>query len=221
MSELPDGARGGRDENRVPGLRPPELEQAAHDVQLVRELVRLGAQSFGEALGALELSGELGPDYGGLVRRKNVLSVMMQCFAICCVVSLLWLLGGYSLAFGDGGAHHRVQPVGGDDEAALKRLDPLGERRDSWDEPQEAVPPVPRSRSLKAAGRDEHAGHEEERREAPVAQSPASPRRRTLGACHEDVGMGDDDSQREHIPQKVEAVPLWIERLPECGAFAY
>src|SRR4051794_6975049 len=42
--------------------------------------------------------------YGGLVRTKNVLSVLMQCFAITCVVSLLWLLGGYSLAFGDGNA---------------------------------------------------------------------------------------------------------------------
>ncbi len=42
--------------------------------------------------------------YGGLVREKNVLSVLMQCFAITCVVSLLWVLGGYSLAFSDGGA---------------------------------------------------------------------------------------------------------------------
>ncbi|MGI1678205.1 MAG: ammonium transporter [Cellvibrionaceae bacterium] len=41
--------------------------------------------------------------YGGLVRTKNVLSVLMQCFAIACVVSLLWLAGVYSLAFGEGG----------------------------------------------------------------------------------------------------------------------
>ena len=40
--------------------------------------------------------------YGGLVRNKNVLSVFIQCFAITCVVSLLWLLGGYSLAFAEG-----------------------------------------------------------------------------------------------------------------------
>jgi Amt family ammonium transporter len=38
--------------------------------------------------------------YGGLVRTKNVLSVLMQCFAISAVVSVLWLLYGYSLAFG-------------------------------------------------------------------------------------------------------------------------
>ena len=41
--------------------------------------------------------------YSGLVRTKNVLSVLMQCFAITCVASVLWLLGGYALAFGDGG----------------------------------------------------------------------------------------------------------------------
>ncbi len=40
--------------------------------------------------------------YGGLVRVKNVLSVLMQCFAITCMVSLLWLLGVYSLAFSEG-----------------------------------------------------------------------------------------------------------------------
>ena len=42
--------------------------------------------------------------YGGLVRNKNVLSVLMQCFAIACAVSLVWLGVGYSLAFSDGGA---------------------------------------------------------------------------------------------------------------------
>ncbi len=40
--------------------------------------------------------------YGGLVRSKNVLSVLMQCFAITSMVSILWLVYGYSLAFGDG-----------------------------------------------------------------------------------------------------------------------
>jgi Amt family ammonium transporter len=38
--------------------------------------------------------------YGGLVRRKNVLSVLMQCFIIVCVISLQWILYGYSLTFG-------------------------------------------------------------------------------------------------------------------------
>ena len=39
--------------------------------------------------------------YGGLVRSGNVLSVLMQCFAITCLVTILWLVAGYSLAFGD------------------------------------------------------------------------------------------------------------------------
>jgi len=38
--------------------------------------------------------------YGGLVRTKNVLSVLMQCFAIAVVISILWLVVGYSIAFG-------------------------------------------------------------------------------------------------------------------------
>tara|TARA_R110002072_G_scaffold1598_7_gene13653 strand:- start:13110 stop:14402 length:1293 start_codon:yes stop_codon:yes gene_type:complete len=40
--------------------------------------------------------------YGGLVRTKNVLSVLMQCFSITCVVSILWLIGVYSMAFSEG-----------------------------------------------------------------------------------------------------------------------
>ena len=40
--------------------------------------------------------------YGGLVRSKNVLSILMQCFAIAGIASILWLLVGYSIAFTDG-----------------------------------------------------------------------------------------------------------------------
>jgi len=40
--------------------------------------------------------------YGGMVRRKNVLSVLMQCFIIMCVLSLQWVLVGYSLSFHPG-----------------------------------------------------------------------------------------------------------------------
>ena len=40
--------------------------------------------------------------YAGLVRTKNVLSVLMQCFAITCIVTLAWVVVGYSIAFGDG-----------------------------------------------------------------------------------------------------------------------
>ncbi|WP_372780924.1 ammonium transporter [Litorivivens sp.] len=40
--------------------------------------------------------------YGGLVRNKNVLSVLMQCFTIACVASVLWFVVGYSIAFTEG-----------------------------------------------------------------------------------------------------------------------
>ena len=46
--------------------------------------------------------------YAGLVRSKNVLSVLMQCFTITCVASLIWLICGYSLAFTDGGDMNSV-----------------------------------------------------------------------------------------------------------------
>jgi Amt family ammonium transporter len=43
--------------------------------------------------------------YGGLVRTKNILSVLMQCFAIAGIVSILWLVAGYSIAFAEGNAY--------------------------------------------------------------------------------------------------------------------
>jgi Amt family ammonium transporter len=42
--------------------------------------------------------------YGGLVRAKNALSVLMQCFSIACAVTIVWVLFGYSIAFGEGNA---------------------------------------------------------------------------------------------------------------------
>ncbi len=56
--------------------------------------------------------------YAGLVRSKNVLSVLMQCFAITCLASILWLLYGYSLAFGDGGSLNSW--IGGLEKALLE-----------------------------------------------------------------------------------------------------
>lgn len=49
--------------------------------------------------------------YGGLVRSKNVLSILMQCFALTCLISLLWVAAGYGLAFGDGGTWNQF--IGG------------------------------------------------------------------------------------------------------------
>ena len=50
--------------------------------------------------------------YAGLVRAKNVLSVMMQCFVITCLVTLIWTVYGYGLAFGDGGGLNAFVGVG-------------------------------------------------------------------------------------------------------------
>ena len=58
--------------------------------------------------------------YGGLVRAKNVLSVLVQCFVIACVVSILWVIYGYSIAFGDGGTMNAW--VGGLDNAFLANV---------------------------------------------------------------------------------------------------
>ncbi|MGR9072762.1 MAG: ammonium transporter [Gammaproteobacteria bacterium] len=55
--------------------------------------------------------------YAGLVRSKNVLSVLMQCFSITCVVSLLWLAGVYSFIFSDGGELQKF--IGGASKAFL------------------------------------------------------------------------------------------------------
>ncbi len=49
--------------------------------------------------------------YAGLVRSKNALSVLMQCFAITCIVSILWLAGVYSFIFSDGGELQKI--IGG------------------------------------------------------------------------------------------------------------
>ncbi len=58
--------------------------------------------------------------YAGLVRSKNVLSVLMQCFTITCLMSLLWLVAGYSLAFGDGGSWNGF--IGGLDNMLLVNI---------------------------------------------------------------------------------------------------
>ncbi|QYU67402.1 hypothetical protein J4558_21120 [Leptolyngbya sp. 15MV] len=43
--------------------------------------------------------------YAGMVRKKNVLATMMQSFAITGLVGVLWVVAGYSIAFGEGGAY--------------------------------------------------------------------------------------------------------------------
>ena len=43
--------------------------------------------------------------YAGMVRKKNILATMMQSFTICCLVTVLWMIAGYSLAFTNGNAY--------------------------------------------------------------------------------------------------------------------
>ena len=68
--------------------------------------------------------------YGGLVRAKNVLSVLMQCFAITALVSVLWVLYGYSMTFSVAGMEQGVvnlnSIIGGFDKALM-----IGVARDS------------------------------------------------------------------------------------------
>ena len=53
--------------------------------------------------------------YGGMVRKKNVLTTVMQSFAITCLMTILWMVVGYSLAFTDGGSMNAW--IGGLDKA--------------------------------------------------------------------------------------------------------
>jgi len=55
--------------------------------------------------------------YGGMVRKKNVLTMVMQSFSVCCLASILWMILGYSIAFSDGGVANAF--TGGLDRAFL------------------------------------------------------------------------------------------------------
>jgi ammonium transporter, Amt family len=77
------------------GAEPPKLDAANTAWMLTASVLVLFMTLPGLAL-----------FYAGLVRTKNVLSVLMQCFSITCVVTLAWVIVGYSLAFGDGNAWH-------------------------------------------------------------------------------------------------------------------
>ncbi|KPJ65633.1 MAG: ammonia channel protein, partial [Syntrophobacter sp. DG_60] len=57
--------------------------------------------------------------YGGMARRKNILSILMQCFLIMCLISLQWVIYGYSLSFGPDAGHGII---GGLDWGGLKNV---------------------------------------------------------------------------------------------------
>jgi Amt family ammonium transporter len=60
--------------------------------------------------------------YGGLARNKNMLSVLMQVFTIFCLIGVLWVVYGYSLAFSPGGAYNTF--IGGLDKLFMKGITP-------------------------------------------------------------------------------------------------
>ena len=84
----------------------PDLEKRLADIEKAVK----AAQSAGDnawmlvsaALVLLMTGPGLALFYGGLVRRKNVLSTMMHSFVLMAVVTVIWALVGYSLAFGEG-----------------------------------------------------------------------------------------------------------------------
>ena len=75
------------------GAEPPKLDGANTAWMLTATVLVLMMTLPGLAL-----------FYGGLTRAKNVLSVLMQCVSITCVVTLAWVAVGYSIAFGEGNA---------------------------------------------------------------------------------------------------------------------
>jgi Amt family ammonium transporter len=58
--------------------------------------------------------------YGGMVRKKDVLTIVMQCFATTCIVTVVWMVIGYSLAFSDGGGMQKY--LGGMSQFLLKGM---------------------------------------------------------------------------------------------------
>jgi Amt family ammonium transporter len=91
----------------VSGSQPATQAQIAELQQAVRNAQTSGDNGWmliSAALVLLMTGPGLALFYGGLVRRKNILSTMMQSFAMMGLVTILWAIAGYSLAFGHGNA---------------------------------------------------------------------------------------------------------------------
>jgi Amt family ammonium transporter len=90
-----------------PALAQEAAEAAAPAAEAAKPAIDSGDTAWMMASTALVLMMTipgLALFYGGMVRKKNVLSIVMQCFAITCIVTVVWMVLGYSLAFTDGGA---------------------------------------------------------------------------------------------------------------------
>src|SRR5690242_1143850 len=95
LVNLPLGAQ----TSKTDGDRIAKLEQQAADAKSSADNSWMLTSS---ALVLMMTGPGLALFYGGLVRKKNVLSTMLQSFAMMAVISVLWALVGYSLAFGPG-----------------------------------------------------------------------------------------------------------------------
>src|ERR1700689_5364344 len=87
---------------------PPDLEKRLADLDKAARSAQMAGDNAWMLTSAALVLMMTGPGlalfYGGLVRRKNVLSTMMQSFAMMCIITVLWAILGYSLAFGHGNA---------------------------------------------------------------------------------------------------------------------
>src|SRR5437870_167144 len=92
--------------------RLAQLEKAVHDAQSSAD----NAWMLVSAALVLMMTGPgLALFYGGLVRRKNTLAIMMQSFALMALITVMWALVGYSLCFGGNGS-----VIGGFEHAFLR-----------------------------------------------------------------------------------------------------
>lgn len=112
----------------VPGMLVAQEAEVAALVEEVAEAVEASALSAGDTAWMITATAlvlfmtlpGLALFYGGLVRSKNILSVLVQCFAMAGVMTLLWVAYGYSVAFTDGGGMQKF--IGSFDLAFLKGL---------------------------------------------------------------------------------------------------
>jgi Amt family ammonium transporter len=123
LSSLPSHAQVAPSSSPAASRTAPEIPKTLNDKLNQLDQKVAAAQSAGDnawmlvcaALVLMMTGPGLALFYGGLVRRKNVLAMMMQCFALMALITVLWALVGYSLCFGGSG------PVIGNFQFAMLR----------------------------------------------------------------------------------------------------
>ena len=112
----------------APGMLNAQEPELVDTIEAIAEVVESSAISAGDTAWMITATAlvlfmtlpGLALFYGGLVRSKNVLTILVQCFAMAGVMSLLWVAYGYSVAFTDGGGLQKF--IGGFDLVGLKGL---------------------------------------------------------------------------------------------------